>query len=410
MKYKLLIAVTAVFIGAAVLFLTGKLPTFYRQLSVELPQVQKVAYDLATEKISKEIVVTPPPLQSEQGKIESASPLTNNGIIVWTNIQRKNEDLLSLSENVQLDKAARERLNDMFAKQYFAHVSPSGADAASATKNAAYEFIILGENLASGNFKDNQALVQGWMNSPGHRANILNPSYREIGVAVGNGIFEGRDVWLAVQIFGLPLSACPRPDSSLRAVIRSDETQLDAWRSSLEAMNQDIEQTQPKRGPDYKRKVDEYNALVENYNRLLEEVKGMVSEYNSRVAAFNDCTKTLLPLQIGGANLTVEVADTEQERALGLSGEASLAEDRGMLFVFERPDLYSFWMKDMKFPIDIIWMDADKRIVDLTTDVRPDSFPRAFQPKSAAKYVLEANVGWIYRHDIKIGMQSLFDL
>ena len=67
-----------------------------------------------------------------------------------------------------------------------------------------------------GNFKNDQDLVSAWLNSPGHRANILNTRFTEIGTAVLKGFYEGREVWMAVQEFGLPLSSCPNPDSKVK--------------------------------------------------------------------------------------------------------------------------------------------------------------------------------------------------
>ena len=61
--------------------------------------------------------------------------------------------------------------------------------------------------------------MTAWMNSPGHRANILNPHFQEIGVAVGKGMYEGHETWIAVQSFGMPLSACPASDANLKIKI-----------------------------------------------------------------------------------------------------------------------------------------------------------------------------------------------
>jgi uncharacterized protein len=98
-------------------------------------------------------------------------------------------------------------------------------------------------------------------------------------------------------------------------------------------------------------------------------------------------------LRIGGKTISVEIADTNEERAQGLSGRERLALGTGMLFVFEEPALHGFWMKDMNFSIDIVWIDENWTVVSVDRGVLPKTFPKAFYPASPAKYVLELNSG-----------------
>lgn len=100
-------------------------------------------------------------------------------------------------------------------------------------------------------------------------------------------------------------------------------------------------------------------------------------------------------LKINDFLLRVEIADIEEKRMMGLSGRQNLAENEGMLFVFEEPDFYSFWMKDMNFPIDIVWIGQDLKIADITENVSPETFPNVFGPKAKIKYVLEVNAGLV---------------
>jgi len=107
--------------------------------------------------------------------------LTVKGVIDNTNKQRAlNGDLPVLKENFKLNFSAEKKLQDMFVKQYFEHNSPEGIGVGDLGLQAGYEYIIIGENLALGNFKDDASLVDAWMASPGHRANILNKKYTEI--------------------------------------------------------------------------------------------------------------------------------------------------------------------------------------------------------------------------------------
>ena len=81
-----------------------------------------------------------------------------------------------------------------------------------------------------------------------------------------------------------------------------------------------------------------------------------------------------------------------------------LPEDRGMLFVFEEEKIHSFWMKNMLFPLDIIWMDNHKRIVDIYKEALPcKDLCKTITPKAQAKFVLEVNSGFVEKNQLKIG-------
>lgn len=235
----------------------------------------------------EKIVSAPPPLLGPTDT--QVSVLTTGGVLEWTNIQRVNFGLQSLKANETLSLAAFAKLEDMFQRQYFAHVSPTGQSAGDLATLAGYEYITIGENLALGNFENDEKLVEAWMNSPGHRANILNVKYQEIGVAVGKGTYEGNTRWLAVQIFGKPLASCPQPGVVLKAQIEEFENSMDLLQQNVIALREELENTKPKRGEEYNQKVDEYNNLVSQYNTLIEETKKLVAIYNQQVQAFNVC-------------------------------------------------------------------------------------------------------------------------
>lgn len=106
---------------------------------------------------------------------------------------------------------------------------------------------------------------------------------------------------------------------------------------------------------------------------------------------------------IGGKTIKVEVAQNIEEKEKGLSGRAGLPEGTGMLFVFPKPDDYGFWMKNMNFPIDIIWIGRDFKIVDISTEISPSTFPKTFLPKEPAQFVLEVNSGWAEQNKVAVG-------
>lgn len=113
-------------------------------------------------------------------------------------------------------------------------------------------------------------------------------------------------------------------------------------------------------------------------------------------------------LVIGDAKLKILLADSEEERIMGLSYKKHLEQDKGMLFVFNKEEKHGIWMKDMYFSIDIIWLDSKFQVVDFVSDVQPQSYPNVFKPKKTAKYVLEVNSGFIKENGIKIDEQATF--
>ncbi len=110
-------------------------------------------------------------------------------------------------------------------------------------------------------------------------------------------------------------------------------------------------------------------------------------------------------VQIGGTKIFVDVATSTVAIQIGLSGRISLDTDRGMIFVFSKPDKYRFWMPDMHFPIDIIWIDSDK-VVGITKNASNEfdpANPIFYTPPTPAQYVLEVNAGFAENRNINVG-------
>jgi hypothetical protein len=106
---------------------------------------------------------------------------------------------------------------------------------------------------------------------------------------------------------------------------------------------------------------------------------------------------------LGRQSLVVNVARTSEERAQGLSGIESLPDNEGLLFVFDSPGKYSFWMKDMNFPIDIVWIDEGMKVVHIENNISPDTYPTNFISSRDASYVLEVNSGVVERAGVSVG-------
>ncbi len=107
----------------------------------------------------------------------------------------------------------------------------------------------------------------------------------------------------------------------------------------------------------------------------------------------------------GDRAIPVSIADTQALREKGLSGTESLAAGTGKLFVFDAPGVYSFWMKDMKYPIDIVWIDSSWRVVDITSAAAPESYPTLFSPHREIQYVLEINANEAAVDNLSVGAQ-----
>ncbi|MHB1086162.1 MAG: DUF192 domain-containing protein [Minisyncoccota bacterium] len=111
---------------------------------------------------------------------------------------------------------------------------------------------------------------------------------------------------------------------------------------------------------------------------------------------------------VGDTAVKILLADTPQKRTQGLSNRESLAEDEGMLFVFPEEGIYGFWMKDMRFSIDILWLNSAGEVVHIVEDASPESYPASFTPEKAAQYVLELPAGFVRAHGVTLG--SLVEL
>jgi|SRR3989344_511659 len=133
------------------------------------------------------------------------------------------------------------------------------------------------------------------------------------------------------------------------------------------------------------------------------------NSYSSKSAPFKfEAFAKINTVRFASTTVSISLVSTPGELEQGLSGRESLGEFEGMLFVFETPDFYEFWMKDMKFPIDIIWIGENLEVTDISEDERPDSYPKLFKPKEKSLYVLEVNAGFARAHNIHIGDSVIF--
>ena len=147
-------------------------------------------------------------------------------------------------------------------------------------------------------------------------------------------------------------------------------------------------------------------SLSSNMDKVLIVAIGLMFLGITGIVLFrekNEEVSSRMEVSIRDTTLSVEVADTALRQIRGLSRRPSLGEYEGMLFVYENPQILSFWMKDMYFPIDIIWIDENRTVAGIVRHVSPDTFPQTFSSLVLVQYVLEVQAGWVDRHGLVPG-------
>lgn len=252
--------------------------------NIDLFQTQLKKIEKITKKVESS---TPLIVQKETAK----TYLSREGILYFTNLYRQKANLNPLKENTALNEAATKKAKDILTRQYFQHTSPTGEDAGYLAEESGYKYLLIGENLALGNFENDEDLVKSWMASPGHRKNILNSSYQDIGIGVEKGTFKDQQVWVAVQIFGTPIDVCPQPKLNILYEIKSNLEKLDTILQTLSDLKKEIDALPA--GMKRIRKISEYNKLVNEYNKLAKYTEDLVKNYNDQVNEFNICVANL---------------------------------------------------------------------------------------------------------------------
>ncbi|MGA9110367.1 MAG: CAP domain-containing protein [Smithella sp.] len=244
----------------------------------------------------------------------SREVLTKDAIITLTNNARAQSGLPPLKDNQLLDAIAESRASDMLEKQYFAHVSPTGQQVSDIAQSVGYRYEVIAENIGSGDFYTNQKIIDNWMQSPGHRRNILSTEVEDIGAAVLKGKMKGVETYITVQIFGLqspPVSehTCVAPSKSLLNDIDLKKAEIETLRDQLSRLKHEIDaekesiETDRRYVYDDNQKIEKLNERIRSldeksrwYNRILEDEKAkssvvgsMIDEYNKITQTYNDC-------------------------------------------------------------------------------------------------------------------------
>lgn len=250
-----------------------------------------------------------------------AKNLSAEKIIELTNQYRADTNLKPLTLNQTLTEAAQTKVDDMFTKQYFEHISPSGTTPAQLVLDSGYNYKTTGENLALGDFANEADLVKAWYDSPGHRANMLNTDFTEIGVASGLNDFEGRHTWLSVQEFGTLAPNCAKPNEAYLENIDTNKTLYETLSSQMNTLakeaqdlanqaNQKMAQgnevystthSKTKAQPYWdesqtlmtqsQAKFTEAKVIDAQLKTIFEKINTTMIQYNTQVDSFNLCIK-----------------------------------------------------------------------------------------------------------------------
>jgi uncharacterized protein YkwD len=280
-------------------------------------------------------------------------PLDADVVIAISNNARARAGLPPLRTSSLLNSVAKTRAFDMIDKGYFGHVSPTGEGVSDVAQRIGYRYRRLSENIASGDFLNNQKIVNGWLQSPGHRANMLNPEVRDIGVAVLEDHQGGSRKYYAVQVFGLespdqaaqasvpvtrPMQtqrehfakaapsfpampvllrqSCVAPSKNLKYRIERVRGELSSMSANIEQMKEELETASEEIDSDriyaartsffredtkrelrakaviYNQKIQQYNRVIEAARDKRQALSAMVAEYNTSVNEYNQCIRS----------------------------------------------------------------------------------------------------------------------
>lgn len=149
------------------------------------------------------------------------------------------------------------------------------------------------------------------------------------------------------------------------------------------------------------------------------QIAGTPKQSSSSASTNQNVQKNETDVTLGDLQIKATIVDTADERKKGLGKRDELPIGDGMLFVFDKSDIYSIWMKDMRFPIDIIWIEdlpaGEKKIVDISENAlaepgKKDNELKVYRPNAQARYILEMNAGLVKLHNLKVGDTVNFEL
>jgi hypothetical protein len=152
-----------------------------------------------------------------------------------------------------------------------------------------------------------------------------------------------------------------------------------------------------------------FSVFVEKKDKILCGDRGIISNFNlSEMIPTDFCDKNKIEnrtknLLIASTTISIEIASSSEQMMRGLSGRMSLEDGKGMLFIFNDLGNHGFWMKEMYFPIDIIFINENFDVVGIKKSLLTSTYPEIFGEEFVSKYVLEVPAGFVDKNQIKVG-------
>lgn len=210
-------------------------------------------------------------------------------LVDLTNRNRANNQVALLTMNPVLQNIAQAKVNDMASKSYFAHTNPEGKQFWAWFRENGYNYLYAGENLAV-NFSDSEEVDQAWMNSPGHRANLLNGKFTEVGIATANGVYNGRPTIFIAQEFGRQMPGVTTQKVAPKTSITTQKTTVPASTSPVLAATSTSSTT---------RVLGETNTKNIEQPKVLAETDTFIAVENTSPADIDSVTTEVQDVQTG---------------------------------------------------------------------------------------------------------------
>jgi len=220
------------------------------------------------------------------GVLGYASNITISDLLKYTNQKREENGVAPLKLNAKLSAAAEKKAQDMFKDGYWAHVAPDGTQPWDFILSEGYEYIYAGENLAK-NFSNSKEVVEAWFKSPSHKSNLIGANYDEVGFAVVNGVMDGYETTLVVQMFGRPRQP------SMLATVDSEGELFGENKASAEGIESEASRLGESTSSQQQENITQENVASETKENLEEEYPSFTQSNAEPVIDVTTATKSV---------------------------------------------------------------------------------------------------------------------
>lgn len=288
-----LVFITALAIAGYILYEKQTATPANPAVDTTTPPIQEIKGESVTATSTPPIISSATTSEFSKSNTSLHLKINRENIIWFTNYERVKAHLAPLTPSAELNTSSSRKNDDMFSYQYFNHTRsgnpPVGFDRFIDDQN--YSFIKIGENLAMGDFGTSAEIVNAWMKSPAHKKNILDSTYREIGVTATKGVMNGKEVYLITQHFGNPRSSCPSINSATKEAIDTLKKSIADLQKTINDKQREVTHSDYALDPHYDTLISEYNSFVDAYNISIKKMAALVAQYNKQVQAFDRCVQ-----------------------------------------------------------------------------------------------------------------------